>query len=235
MLAKIGLGSDGTPPPSGPPPGPPSGTRAGPPYAPYANAATDALYNLIFCDDPAAFSPAAGQAPTDWQRTLFAEPPNAAALRALADDATQEGRVRYIACATLRALGQPVPAKLLCGVVVEVPLDSGLDVLAAFPEGGVRYLNQTGHSTVFEGVDALGPLVQALFAVSQPVVERIGPWEQARRPPPAAGNVRLNFLASEGLCFGEGGMAVMQRDALAGPVIQRATALLQAVVSMRRT
>lgn len=35
-------------------------------------------------------------------------------------------------------------------------------------------------------------------------------------------------LTPDGLCFGEGPMSVMQRDAMAGPIIQRATELPQA-------
>jgi hypothetical protein len=40
--------------------------------------------------------------------TLFAEPPAIGALEQLAGDPTQEGRIRYLAFARLRALGQAV-------------------------------------------------------------------------------------------------------------------------------
>jgi hypothetical protein len=207
-------------------------TLAAPPYAPYQSGAANEIYNLLFCDDPAAFKPKVGHSSTGWQVALLSEPIDRSALLALAGDSTQEGRVRYLAYTKLRALGQPVPAKVLLGVIVEVPLAGGLDVLAAFSEGGIRYLNQTGKLAVFEGIAMLQPHVQRLFAASEPVVARIGPWEQPRRSPPTAGNVRLTFLVSDGLYFGEGAMSAMQREAMAGPVIQRATELLQAVVPM---
>jgi hypothetical protein len=209
-----------------------AGALGQPPYAPYQSSAANEIYKLLFCDEPAAFRPKSGQSPVPWQATLFSDPADHSALPALASQGSQEGRVRYLAYARLRELGQSVPAKILLGVIVEVPLAGGLDVLAAFSEGGVRYVNQTGKLAVFEGVASLQPFVQRLFAASEPVVARIGPWEQPRRAPPKAGAVRLTFLVSHGLYFGEGSMATMQREAMAGPVIQRATELLQTVVPM---
>ncbi|MBK9115941.1 MAG: hypothetical protein IPM22_09915 [Betaproteobacteria bacterium] len=206
-----------------------------PPYAPYAIPAANEVYNLLFCDSPAAFAAAPGARPAGWQATLFAEPAASAALRALADDAAQEGRVRYLAYRRLHALGRDVPAKVLLGVVVEVRLTDGLDALAAYAEGGVRYINHSGRIAVFEGVSSLEERVRALFAAAEPVVARIGPWEHARKPPPEADSVRLTFLVSDGLYFGEGPMSVMQRDAMAGPIIERATELLRAVAPLAGT
>jgi hypothetical protein len=211
---------------------PTSDTGTVPPYAPYPNGATNEIYNLLFCDDPAAFRPRPGASSAAWQVALVSEPPDRSALQALVADTAQEGRVRYLACTRLRQLGQPVPNKVLLGVVVEMPLAGGLDVLAAFSEGGVRYLNQSGKLGVVEGVESLQGLVRDLLTASKAVVARIGPWDQPRRPPPAFGNVRLTFLVSDGLYFGEGPASAMEREPMAGPVIQRAAQLLQAVVAM---
>jgi hypothetical protein len=120
---------------------------------------------------------------------------------------------------------------VLLGVIVEVPLAGGLDTLAAFSEGGVRYINQSGKMVAIEGVGAFSAHVKSLFKASEPVVAQIGPWQKSRLGPPQRGNVRLTFLVSDGLYFGEGPMSGMQRDAMAGPILEQATALLQAVVS----
>ncbi len=85
---------------------------------------------------------------------------------------------------------------------------------------------------ISEGPTDLAPHAQKLLAASEPVVARIGPWKQPRRSPPKSDNVRLTFLVSDGLYFGEGSMSIMQHEEMAGPVIQCATTLLQAVVSM---
>jgi hypothetical protein len=117
------------------------------------------------------------------------------------------------------------------GVIVEVFLKQGLDVLAAYPDGRVRYLNQSGKIAVFEG----GPpqveaLAKELVAVSQAVVNKIGPWEEKRLAPPRRGNARMTFLVSDGLYFGEGRFHVLQQDAMGGPVLAKAAELLQHAV-----
>jgi hypothetical protein len=205
---------------------------AKPPYTPYSESAANDIYNMLFCDDPSAYRPTGGRAPAPWQVVLSSDPPNVPALVALADDFTQEGRTRFLAYTKLRALGQVVPAKRLLGVIVEMPMAGGLDTLAAYSDGGVRYINHTSKLAFFERLPSLQPHVQSLFAASEPVVERIGPWHESRRPPPKAGKVRLTFLVSDGLYFGEGPMATMQREAMAGPVIQSAGQLLQAAVAL---
>jgi hypothetical protein len=70
---------------------------AEPRYAPYQNDATNEIYNRLFCDDPASYKPKPGQSPIAWQATLFSEPVDRSALLALANDSSQEGRVRYLA------------------------------------------------------------------------------------------------------------------------------------------
>lgn len=206
-----------------------NGASAEPPYSPYASESSNAIYNLLFCDEPSAFRGDAKFLPTAWQKVLFENPLGASDLAALASDLSQEGRIRYLAYSRLRGMGQPVKPKVLLGVVVEVPMAGGLDALAAYSEGGIRYINQSGKIVVGEGVANFLPLVQQLFSASEPVVARIGPWDKPRTPPPKQGNIRMTFLVSDGMYFGEGPMSVMQRDALAGPVIQQATQLLLAV------
>lgn len=210
------------------------GEGSGAPFpAPYRQPETNRIYNLLFCDDLEAFRPAPGASPAPWQQVLYRTPGDADRVRALADDADQEGRVRALALHWLRAQGLPVPAGILLGVVVEVPLERGLDVLAAFSDGGVRYLNQTGKLAVVEGgTPATAPIVARLLQASRALVSQIGPWEKPRLAPPKEGRIRLTFLVSDGLYFGEGPMAAMQQDPLAGPVIQQAIALLQAVVDV---
>lgn len=208
-------------------------SRAGSPaYEPYAESPANFMYNLLFCDDLAAFKPAGGEPQAPFA-TLFAEPPQVAELEKLAADPAQEGRLRYLAFSRLRALGQAVPSGILLGVIAEVPLPKGLDALAAYSEGGVRYINQTGKITILEGVAGIQPLVQRVFAASKVIVERIGPWDKSRlAPPDRTGTVRLSFLVSDGLYFGQGPMKTMLADAAAGPVIAAAITLLKAIAQL---
>jgi hypothetical protein len=217
-LALVGIGLGGA-------------ADARPPYAPYADGATNAIYNLLFCDDRGAF---VGKPEAPWKTTLAAEPADLPALRALADDTAQDGRVRYLAHARLRELRQPVPARILHGVIVEVPLPGGLDTLAAFSDGSVRYINHSGKMAIFEGVTLLDAQVRGLFAAARPVVEQIGPWTGPRRPPPQGEDMRLTFLVSDGLYFGEGPMDVMAREERSATVVRKAVELFQAVIGQPR-
>jgi len=133
LLARFGVGAAASAP-----------AKAAGLYAPYAEPHVNFLYNLLFCDDLALFQTEdamKGGAP--WV-TLFADPPDYDALRKIAQDPYEESRLRALAYNRLRAAGQAVPAKTLLGAIVEVPLEQGLDVLAAYPDGRVRYLNQSG-------------------------------------------------------------------------------------------
>lgn len=202
-------------------------------YKPYTESHVNFLYNLLFCDDISLFKTHGAEKSVGLWGTLLAERPDKTALRKLADDGANEGRVRAVAYNRLRVLGETVPPKHLLGVIVEVPLQQGLDVLAAFSEGGVRYLNQSGKVAIFEGQgNPVEGMAKELVSVSQPIVNKIGPWDKQRLPPPKDGNVRITFLVSDGLYFGEGPFSVLQQDAMAGPVLSKATQLLQRAVEL---
>lgn len=202
-------------------------------YKPYAESHVNFLYNLLFCDDLTLFKNQNSTKHEGLWATLLAEKLDKVALHKIAEDENNEGRVRAIAYNRLRAAGDKVPSKKLLGVIVEVPLQQGLDVLAAFSEGGVRYLNQSGKVAIFEGQgNPVEGLAKELVSASQPVINQIGPWEKQRLPPPKAGNVRMTFLVSDGLYFGEGPFGILQQDRMAGPVLSKATQLLQRAVEL---
>jgi hypothetical protein len=95
----------------------------------------------------------------------------------------------------------------------------------------VRYINQTGKMSIIEGqVPELIDKITKLFDAAKPLVARIGPWDKDRLPPPTKGNVRLSFLVSDGLYFGNGPMEQLSRDPLGGPVLLAAAELLNATV-----
>ena len=114
-------------------------------------------------------------------------------------------------------------------VIVEVGLDGGLDVLASFRNGTARYINQTGKILVWESTTdpKANDLTNDLFAKSQQIVNKIGPWDKPRKPSPTRGNTRITFLVSDGLYFGEAPTSVLFSDQLASPALTSATLLMQ--------
>jgi hypothetical protein len=171
-------------------------------------------------------------------RALIAQGDRAGAVerwRMVAEAEGLESRQYLQAWTFLRQQGvQPPPetAKRVLGTVMEVGMREGLDVLAAYADHTARYLNYSGAIAVWEHPDdSLDPLIDDLLRASAEVVARIGPWNAARRPPPERDQVRMSFLTPSGLHFGEGPFAQLSKDAMGGPVIQRATALLVALTS----
>lgn len=202
-------------------------------HNPYNESHVNFMYNLLFCDDLALFKREESRRDEGVLATVLTESAGAATLRAIARDENNEGRVRAVAYHRLRMMDEEIASKELLGVIVEVPLPDGLDVLAAFSEGGVRYLNQSGKVLVIEGENTHTPqLVAELIAASLPVIDKIGPWQQERLPPPKAGNIRITFLVSDGLYFGEGRAEILQSDDMAGPVLAKATQLLREAVKL---
>lgn len=200
--------------------------------APYPEAHQNFIYNLLFCDDPALFRTAKEGADTP-RGVILSDHPDPKRVEAIANDASQESRTRALAYNWLRLNGHMVPKHILLGVIMEVPQDEGLDTLAAFADGSVRYINQSGRMAVVEGeLAALKPTLTALFAASQTVVDKIGPWDKPRLPAPPKGHLRMTFVVSDGLYFGEGPMKDLISDPMAGPVFERATQLLLLVTRL---
>lgn len=198
---------------------------------PYQNGSTNVIYQLLFCDRLALFKEHhRGNVEEPWL-TLFSPDVNPPALTKIAEDEHQESRVRALAFNALRAAGHSVPPKQYLGTIIEVGLADGLDTMAVFSDGGVRYINCSGKVIVVEGrPNPFDDETTAVIEASQPIVRAIGPWDKERLPPPAEGNIRLTFLVSDGLYFGEGPMNLMQQQPIAAPLISAATKLLMKLV-----
>lgn len=132
----------------------------------------------------------------------------------------------------LREQGQQAPAavaKQVLGVVIEVSMPQGLDLLAAYPDYSARYFNYSGSGVVWEHPDdSLNGEIDQLLDVARAVVARIGPWDGERPAAPEGDVVRLCFLTPSGLHFGQGPMGVLSRDPMGGRGIHDATVLMQA-------
>lgn len=172
-------------------------------------------------------------------RAALARGDQASALTAVGgviDTPELESRHYLVAWQALRELGVAVPsthAKQVLGVVVEVAVETGVDLVAAYADGSSRYYNYTGAGVV---VDSPPPhirkLVDDLIEMAVPVVQRIGPWDKPRPAPPTGDGVRINFLTPSGLHFGQGSFGVLSRDPMAGPVIGAAFQLMQGLMEL---
>jgi hypothetical protein len=124
-------------------------------------------------------------------------------------------------------------AKRLYGVVVEVTLDEGLDIVAAYADHTARYLNYSGAAIVWERPDeSLDQAIDSLLAAGRMVAAQIGPWEGPRPPAPPKGQVRISMLVPSGLHFGQAPFDALSGDPLGGPVIVAAMQLMQSLITI---
>ncbi|MEO7522637.1 MAG: hypothetical protein ABIT58_01005 [Ferruginibacter sp.] len=65
---------------------------------------------------------------------------------------------------------------------------------------------------------------------SENVLKQIGPWDGERMPAPTGENVRLNFLVSDGIYFGQGPFNVLEKDKMGGPALKSAAKLMNFMI-----
>jgi hypothetical protein len=194
---------------------------------PFESPQANRVYDLLFCDDLALIAPQADTRPTDWQATLFADPPNLDDLRSLASDAATEGRVRYFAYLKLRTLRgieeSPGPSEPL-GVVLETNMGKGLFVVAAYHGGSVRLIGQPGEMAVVEGVPELEPIARELLARAKTSFGDVPPSSTRSKSPPSAGTTRVTLLGSDGAHVAEGPHDFIRRHPSAAAFFDLASA-----------
>ena len=195
---------------------------------PYKDATTNLIYNLLFCDSLALFKTNT-QAPYTYPfDILFGETSSIADYQKIIDDTNSDSRLKVLAYNRQLSKGHKPKKKELLGVIIEVGLDNGLDVLASFHDGTSRYINQTGKMIIWETTDETSnKLTQDLFTKSREILKQIGPWDKPRLPHPRTESARITFLVSDGLYFGEGPIEILFNDPLASPALTSGAALMK--------
>jgi hypothetical protein len=202
------------------------------------------LYNLLFGDSPLdGWRSNDPLKDSEYPWSTFAEARSAvanrnpqaaiAALKKLADDVGMESRHRLQAWHHLRTLGHNPGdnSKTVFGVIVEIGLDRGVDIVAAYADHHARYINQGGAIIVWERPDgSIDKDIDTLMEVGEAVCNMIGPWKDSRMGPPARNIARVNFLTPSGLHFGQGPLEQFAQDQMAGPVIAVACKIMKSLI-----
>lgn len=195
---------------------------------PYKDSSINLVYNLLFCDNLNLYKEKTVKPLSYPYDILFSDTITVPELQKIIDDNSIESRIKLLAYNRQIISGHKPSKKELLAVIVEVGLDNGLDVLASFSDGTARYINQTGKVLIWETTDKISnELTKDLFNQSQNIVNQIGIWNKPRKPHPTKGNVRITFLVSDGLYFGEGPINVLFSDPLANPALTKATELMK--------
>lgn len=199
---------------------------------PYTIEGVNQVYELLFCDDIELYRGMNSPADVYPWDVLFEDDSDVDELAHILHDAELETRPKILAARLLEENAVVEPTRRLMGVVIEAGLPDGLDVLAAYEDGSARYINFTGKIIVWDtATEESETLVNELFEASTAVVNQIGAWDGPRRPAPENGAIRLNFLVSDGLYFGEGPFEVLQADPMGGPVIAASIRLMSYLIN----
>jgi len=157
-------------------------------------------------------------------------------LIAIANQPDLESRFYLQAWHFLKEIGvhpQPEIAKQLLGVVVEVGMPKGFDLISVYADHHARYFNFSGKAVIWERPDErLDPAIDSLLQSSREVVKAIGPWKNERPAPPGKNEARINFLTPSGLHFGQGPMSLLANDPMAGPVLNSAYNLMREMMKL---
>jgi hypothetical protein len=147
-----------------------------------------------------------------------------------------ETRVSLQAWHSLREAGEAPPEpieKKVLGVVVEVGMAKGLDLVAAYSDHRARYFIYSGGGILWERQDdSFDGAIDALLKAGTAVVQAIQPWPQTRPPEPKKGNARINLLTPSGLHLGQGPIETLKHDSMGGPILQAAFKLTQKLVAL---
>jgi hypothetical protein len=154
----------------------------------------------------------------------------------IAHDPQLETRHHLQAWHFLRIAGvQPSPheATQILGVIAEVAVGSGHDLLAAYSDGTARYLNHAGGVAVVDDVtlENLAEAVKSWLGIGQRLAEMIGVWIEKTLPPLRAGDTRVLMLTPGGFRFGQGPDADLRMDAAAAAFLLAATRVLLVVTA----
>jgi hypothetical protein len=190
--------------------------------APFAAAHANSIYNLLFCDDPALFKDQNGQ-------ERFSAGSDPAKVRTIAEDQDEESRIRALAYNWLRAHNETVPAGIVLGVIVEISVDHGVDVLAAYADGRVRYINHTGAMSLFEGVPPeIAAGAKAVVASAEDAGGLFKPLQGDRTAPTR--DLRFTILAADGLHTAQGSWKEIGSEPKLDQILNNTIRLLQLVV-----
>jgi hypothetical protein len=135
----------------------------------------------------------------------------------------------------LRQNGEQPPsaiARVVLGVVAELPMPQGFDLVAAYADHSARYWNFSGAGVVWDHPDSsLDTVIDQLFEAATPIAAQISPSDKPRPAAPPPGQLRLSILSPSGIHFGQGPVTVLSDDPQGARVLQSIVLLMRALMN----
>jgi hypothetical protein len=138
----------------------------------------------------------------------------------------------------LRAHGvnpPPEQTRQILGVVLEMGMASGLEILSVYADYTARYYNQVKVAAIWERPDtSLDKLIGDLFNAALVPMARMGVFTGPMPPPPTLNVGRLNILTPAGLLFAQAPILTLEANPEIRPVMLLGIELIRAFTKMNK-
>jgi len=154
-------------------------------------------------------------------------------LRQITDSPEAESRMKLLTCTALRTMGEQSEMQMadeVLGVVIEVPVSTGIDTLAAYQDGRARYINYSGGIIIWEMTDGeISTLAKEVVNNAQELATEFPVVES--REATKEGYYRFSLLTCGGIRSSElAPESVEENNSTLSTVFSKATQLLVALV-----
>jgi hypothetical protein len=166
---------------------------------------------------------------------------NVAKARSILDRMVASGaetRVRLLGWSILRAAGavpDPATASRARGVVIDMPVEGGLDTLAGWEDGRARYFNHAGPAIVVDAPNAnVHEACHDLLVATQGLADHTDVIGGPRPEPPGFGGAAIWALTDGGIHVVSRSAASMSLNPLDGPILALGVRLMQRLIEQTR-
>lgn len=141
-----------------------------------------------------------------------------------------ESRIYLQAWHFLRKLGVTPPHDLVrkvYGTIVEVMLEQGPDVVAAYADHSARYLNFSGSAIIWDNPDdSMSQQIDGILSAGKHIINNIEPWNGKRPSSPSRGFSRINILTPGGIYIIQDSFDDLVKNEMSNAVITAAAGII---------
>lgn len=168
------------------------------PEKPYGAEHINNAYDSLFADEIEMYKNESSISQYPWD-IIFSQT-DVNQLLEITSSSNVESRAKLLAGRTLISKGVSLTQKELLGVVIEISQNNGLGTIAAFKDGSIRYINYQEDLIIWETQTNISlDMIADLFKISEEFLKKSVLPIIARETFPEVGNVRISFLAIDGL------------------------------------
>jgi hypothetical protein len=200
-------------------------------YHPYEKDHANSMYNLLFGDD-IRLAESSPNSFKEWKE-LFNPNVDPNKLLSVIIDEREKSLKRLYYLQRLPSLRILPKENIILGVVVEVAQEEGLDTLAVYNDGCIRYINNSAAMAILETPHPLEADTKRLMNKAA-VLRKSFPSTiiEKRSSPPTTGHVRITTLSTAGRTEINGQMGLLSASARSAPILLEAAIIINKIANL---